>query len=81
MVAKTNRDVYLHPLFVAMTVQYGHCDVRFQIAVLRHSSLNRTDVNITSLLPKLRADTCSSALVSASLSITNTLPLTNIYYA
>jgi len=64
-----------------MTEQYGHCEVRFEIAVLRHSSLNRTDADITLVLPKLRADTRSSALVSASLSISNTLPLTNICYA
>jgi len=64
-----------------MTEQYGHCEVRFEIAVLRHSSLNRPDADIITVLPKLRPNARSSALVSASLSIPNKLSSTNTYYA
>jgi len=48
-----------------MTQQYGYWEVRFEIAVLRHSSLNRKDACIMSVLPKLRADTASPVPVSA----------------
>jgi len=64
-----------------MTEQYGYCEVRFEIAVLRHSSLKRKNADFMSVLPKLRADTRSPVLVSASLSVPNKLLLTNIHYA
>jgi hypothetical protein len=64
-----------------MTERYGYCEVQLEVTVLRHGSPNRKYGDIMSVLPKLRADTRTPVLVSASLSITNKLRLTNICYA